>query len=219
YLSELHGRNIQRATISRAVAVLRAFYKYLMREEAVGQTPFIRLPMPKRPKFLPRFLTEEEMSRLLDLPVERPVPSSLRDGALLELLYSSGLRILELCRLNIEDIDFWGETLRVFGKGSRERLVPAGSGALRRIHAYLEKRPAPERRSGPLFLNHRRGRLGERGAREVVAQWADRAALRQRVSPHAFRHSFATHLLARGCDLKTVQELLGHRNLATTQTY
>jgi len=151
YLSELHGRNIQRATISRAVAVLRAFYKYLMREEAVGQTPFIRLPMPKRPKFLPRFLTEEEMSRLLDLPVERPVPSSLRDGALLELLYSSGLRIQELCRLNIEDIDFWGRRCGCLEKEAASAWFPPARARFGGFTPIWKSGPRPNAARGRFF--------------------------------------------------------------------
>lgn len=219
YLSELHSRNLERATIVRAVAVLRAFYKYLMREEAVAQTPFVALPMPKRVKKLPHFLSEEDMKGLLELPLKQRESFSLRDAALLELLYSCGVRVAELCALNIEDIDLWGGMVRVFGKGSRERMVPAGQSALRAVHGYLDSRPPATRRSGPLFLNASGARLSDRGARLIVAKWVKLASVRQNVSPHAFRHSFATHLLNRGCDLRTVQELLGHKNLATTQTY
>lgn len=251
YLSELHGRKLQRATILRAIAVLRSFYRYLAREEVITQTPFAALPMPKKEKKLPRYVTEEDMARLLELPLRVKHKYSLRDAALLELLYSSGLRIAELCQLNVEDIDPWAGLVRVFGKGSRERLIPVGQAALKMVHAYIESRnrrtPSPlmgegedggvrrppqpptpalphkgggsSSRGSPLFLNHRGSRLSDRGARGVVAKWVLEAALRQNVSPHTFRHSFATHLLARGCDLRSVQEMLGHRNLVTTQTY
>ena len=219
YLAQIHDRDSGRATILRAVAVLRAFYKFLMQEGVTSQTPFAGLPMPKREKHLPRFLPEEDMSRLLELPTRSKRASALRDGALLELLYSSGLRIQELCQLNAEDIDLWGGMVRVFGKGKKERMVPVGETALKRIHAYLDARTPKGQRGVPLFLNPRGGRLSDRGARLVVSRWVRRAALQHHVSPHSFRHSFATHLLARGCDLKAVQEMLGHRNLVTTQAY
>jgi len=220
YLSELHSRKLQRSTVARAIAVLRAFYKYLMREEVIGQTPFVGLPMPKKEKRLPRFLAEDDMARLIEAPALFHQKFTLRDTALLELLYSSGLRIQELCQLNAEDVDPWSGLVRVFGKGSRERLVPVGNSALKAVHAYIESRKtANPPTHGPLFLNHHGGRLSDRGARNIVARWVRQASLRQKISPHAFRHSFATHLLNRGCDLRSVQEMLGHRNLVTTQTY
>ncbi|HVO32899.1 MAG TPA: tyrosine recombinase [Elusimicrobiota bacterium] len=219
YLSHLHERGLKQATYLRSVAVLRAFYKYLLREELIAQTPFVALPMPRREKRLARFLPEGDMALLLDLPGQSRDPHGVRDGALMEVLYSSGLRISELCGLNIEDVDLWGGLVRVFGKGERERLVPLGPPAQKRLHAYLQMRPLAQRKGGILFANHRGGRLTDRGARMIVQKWVRKAALRQRVSPHVFRHSFATHLLNRGCDLKSVQEMLGHRRLTTTQTY
>jgi integrase/recombinase XerC len=219
FLAELHSRRIKRATVLRAIAVLRAFYKFLLREEVIDQTPFISLPMPKREKRLPRFLPESEMARLLELPMKDRDKNALRDSALMELLYSTGIRIQELCDLNIQDIDLWTGVVRVFGKGSRERLVPVGQAALKMVHAHIESRPPAARKGAPLFINSQGGRLSARSARAIVAKWVYRAAIHQKVSPHSFRHSFATHLLSRGCDLRTVQELLGHRNLVTTQTY
>jgi tyrosine recombinase XerC len=219
YLSTLHEKQIQRATILRAIAVLRAFYKYLIEEGITLQTPFAGLPMPKREQRLPRFLSEEDMNHLLELPAHSRRKGAPRDAALLELLYSSGLRIHEACQLNAGDIDLWSGMIRVFGKGDKERMVPVGETALKRVHAYLEVRSPNGRRGAPLFMNARGGRLTERGARLVVARWVRQASLRQKVSPHSFRHSFATHLLNRGCDLRTVQEMLGHKNLVTTQTY
>ena len=167
--------------------------------------------MPKREKRLPRFLPEEAMKALLELPTQSKHKWAVRDAALLELLYSSGLRVQELCQLNAEDIDLWGNMVRIFGKGGKERMVPVGETALKRIHAYLEKRPVKSVRGAPLFLNPQGHRLSDRGARFVVARWVQQAAIQQNVSPHSFRHSFATHLLNRGCDLRTVQEMLGHR--------
>jgi len=219
YLSVLHQKGHKRATLLRSIAVIRALFKYLVGSELVKQSPFVGLPMPKREKRLPRFLSEQDMRSLLEMPGEHAQKESKRDTALLELLYSSGLRIEELCSLNVDEIDFWGSMVRVFGKGSRERVVPLGQTAQKTIRTYIEMRPAVLRRAAPLFLNHRGGRLTSRGARLIVAKWVQQAALHQKVSPHAFRHSFATHLLDRGCDLRSVQEMLGHRNLATTQIY
>jgi tyrosine recombinase XerC len=218
YLSELHDKGGKRATLLRSVAVLRAFFKFLMRSEIVSQSPFVGLPMPKAEKRLPRFLSEAEMQRLLEIPRGSKDKRSRRDGALMELLYSSGVRVQEACQLNVEDIDLWGGLVRVYGKGGRERLVPLGPVAQKTVHAYIESRPASLRR-GPLFLNHRGMRLSDRGARNIVNKWVREAALHQKVSPHAFRHSFATHLLDRGCDLRSVQEMLGHKNITTTQIY
>ena len=232
YLSELHQKGQRRATLLRAVAVLRAFFKFLLRSEVLAQFPFVGLPMPKGEKRLPRYLSEGDMQRLLELPRRSSKKQSLRDGALLELLYSSGLRIEELCQLNVEDIDFWGGRVRVFGKGGRERLVPLGQTAQKTARAYIESRSPHDRasgpsgrpadrpvHSGPLFLNPRGMRISDRGARFIVQKWVQRAALHQKISPHSFRHSFATHLLDRGCGLRSVQEMLGHRSIVTTQIY
>jgi tyrosine recombinase XerC len=219
FLADLHDKNLKRATILRPIAVLRAFYKFLVQEGLTTQTPFAGLPMPKRETRLPRYLPEEDMSRLLELPAHSKRLLAKRDAALLELLYSSGIRIQELCQLNAEDMDLWGGMVRVFGKGGKERLVPVGETALKRLHAYLESRPIKGQRATPLFLNPMGNRLSDRGARLIVSRWVRQAAIRQNVSPHSFRHSFATHLLGRGCDLKAVQEMLGHRNLVTTQAY
>jgi tyrosine recombinase XerC len=215
YLVELHAQDLGRNSILRAIAVLRSFYKFLAREEVVQHSPFIGLKMPKREKKLPRFLSEEEMASVLSLPG----PKNIRDSALMELLYSSGLRIQELCELNVSDLDLWSSMVRVFGKGGRERLVPVGRTALNGLRVYIEARSPALQKRGPLFLNHRGGRLTTTGARGIVQRWTAQAGLTLRVTPHAFRHSFATHLLNRGCDLRAVQELLGHRSLATTQLY
>jgi len=219
YLSTLHEKNNKRATLLRSIAVLRAFYKFLMQEGVTQQTPFVGLPMPKRERRLPRYLPEDEMQRLLELAAQSRHPLAVRDTALLELLYSSGLRIQELCQLNAEDIDLWSGMVRVFGKGDKERMVPVGESALKRVQAYIASTGAKRPRGSPLFLNPKGARLSDRGARGVVARWVTLAAIQQHISPHSFRHSFATHLLNRGCDLRTVQEIVAHRNLVTTQLY
>ncbi len=220
YLAHLHEKDHERATFLRAVAVLRAFYKFLLREELITETPFVALPMPKQERKLPGYLTEDEVRAVLEAPALAHDKEALRDTALLELLYGSGLRIQELCGLRVDDLDLWGGTVRVFGKGSRERLVPVGGVSLKALHAYLQSRKeTSSSRGAALFVNKTNRRISERGARNIVYKWATDVALRRKVRPHAFRHAFATHLLDRGCDLRTVQEMLGHKNLATTQTY
>jgi len=219
YLSHLQEKNNQRSTFLRATAILRAFYKYLLREELMTETPFVALPMPRREKRLPRYLSEDDVRRVLEAPLKVREKHALRDSALMELLYASGLRIQELCQLQVQDLDLWGSAVRVLGKGARERVVPVGGAALNALRAYLQSRPDSSRRGAPLFVNPNNARLSVRGARNIVYKWATQAAVKQKVSPHAFRHAFATHLLDRGCDLKTVQELLGHKSLVTTQTY
>src|SRR4029077_8115865 len=142
YLSRMHEKGLKRASFLRPVAVLRAFFKFLMRSEVMVQSPFVGLPMPKAEKRLPRYLTGVDMQRLLDIPRQSQGRQTLRDSALLELLYSSGLRIQELCQLNVEDIDLWSGMVRVYGKGSRERLIPLGQTAQKIVHRYIESRPA-----------------------------------------------------------------------------
>jgi integrase/recombinase XerC len=168
---------------------------------------------PKREKKIPEFLTEQDMEKLFDMP-----DISLRDRAMLELLYSSGLRIEELATLNLNDIDLLYGTVKVFGKGSSERIVPVGNKCTVAIKKYLDQRNISNFRA-PLFLNKDNKRLTSRGARKILHNWFVKAGFLKKVSPHTIRHSFATHLLDRGCDIKSVQQMLGHKNLATTQIY
>lgn len=213
YLAALQGRGLKRSSLLRKLSAVRSLCRWLRREEALKRDPFQSVPVPRKQPRLPRFLTEAEVETLLSAR-GRETP---RDRALLELLYSCGLRRSELCRLNAADVDFVGGVVRVFGKRSRERLVPAGHGALSALKEYLDASPRPGSRA--LFLNRRGGRLSEEGVAFVVRRWARAHGLLKPLSPHVFRHSFATHLLDRGCDLRSVQEMLGHRNLSTTQVY
>ena len=217
----LSKRGVKDATLARKLAVLRSFFRYLVSEDVLSGNPLKYLPPPKREKTLPRFLTEKEMSHFLSALERSKEPSAPRDRALMELLYSSGLRIQEAVGLNVEDLDLWNGLVRVFGKGSKERMVPLGDPATECLHAYLSGRESKERREpkGAVFVNFRGGRLTQRGARKVIDRWVRESAVGQSVHPHMFRHSFATHLLDRGCDLRTVQELLGHKNISTTQRY
>ncbi|MBI5240304.1 MAG: tyrosine-type recombinase/integrase, partial [Elusimicrobia bacterium] len=176
--------------------------------------------LPRKTARLPRFLTESEVSELLDRGGPAQSPFRERDRAILELLYSSGLRRSELAALNVGDVDFVSGFVRVLGKGSRERLVPVGATALSRLREYLRQRgPTSARGESPLFVNARGRRLTDHGVAFLLKGWLKRAGWLKPVTPHSLRHSFATHLLNSGCDLRSVQEMLGHKSLATTQIY
>jgi tyrosine recombinase XerC len=225
YLSELEARSYRRNTLIRKHASLRSFFDFLQREKFLPQSPFLNLAMPKREKRIPAYLSEAEVERLLSVPVQGDPVASARDRALLEVLYSTGLRVEELASLNMEDIDFWNGTLKTVGKGSRERVVPIGDRALDAVRDSLKRRGVdplartPGAANRALWINRQGGRLTSRSIRKSVEKWARAAALAKHVHPHMLRHSFATHLLNRGCDLRSVQEMLGHRNLSTTQIY
>lgn len=221
YLAGLQesGR-LSRSTVLRKVSALRAFFRFLRRAGAMAHDPFCALPLPRKSARLPKFLTEGEMGELLDRGGPAKSPSKERDRAVFELLYSCGLRRSELAALSVGDVDFVSGFVRVFGKGSRERLVPVGAAALGCLRDYLRQRgPASARGDSPLFVNARGGRLTDAGVAFLLKGWLRRAGSLKPVTPHAFRHSFATHLLNAGCDLRSVQEMLGHRSLATTQVY
>lgn len=218
YLAQLQKEaGLARSSLLRRISALRSFARHLRELGTLKTDPFLNVPMPKKESRLPKFLSEGEMESLLGAPPSGPPRLRARDRAVLELLYSSGLRRSEVSGLNIGDVDFMGGTVRVFGKGSRERIVPVGTVALGRLRDYLKTRPAAPA-GAPLFLNGRGGRLSDQGVAWLLKRWA-RAAGFKPVTPHVFRHSFATHLLDSGCDLRSVQEMLGHKNLATTQIY
>lgn len=212
------GGNFSRNTVLRKISAARAFAKYLRAEGGLRLDPFVAVPMPKKEARLPKFLTEAEMEKLL---VEMPgIPQEFRarDRAILEMLYSCGLRRSEISGLNVGDLDLWGGTVRVFGKGSKERVVPIGRIAADCLRGYLDSRGRAAA-GEPLFLNDQGGRLTHDGIAFVLRRWVRGSGLLKPVTPHVFRHSFATHLLNKGCDLRAVQEMLGHKNLATTQVY
>lgn len=224
FLAHLQERNLARNSILRKHAALRSFFHFMTREKLATHNPFAALRAPKRERKIPAFLSEQEMARLLDTPAPARTPAAAaRNKALVELLYSAGLRAEEIMSLNVEDVDFWSGTLRVWGKGGRERVAPAGEAALAALKDMLKLRGADPfaRAAGAraLFVNARGGRLSSTSLRTVLNSWARAAAMARRVHPHMLRHSFATHLLNRGCDLRSVQEMLGHKNLSTTQIY
>jgi integrase/recombinase XerD len=209
------------ATVHRKAACLRSFYRHLRREEAIEDDPAARLQTPRRGRKLPEVLSYAEVQRLLAQP-RGDDPTTFRDRALLELMYASGLRASETISLEIQDVDLEQGVVRARGKGSKERLVPVGGKAVAAVRAYLRAgRPklvsSPEERK--LFLNFRGGPLTRQGLYKIVLRHAESAGLGDRMSPHTLRHSFATHLLTGGCDLRSVQEMLGHADLSTTQLY
>jgi integrase/recombinase XerD len=228
FLSELAGGAGDRppvaaATLQRKAACLRSFYRHLRREGILEHDPTADLRSPPKLRRLPKVLTREQVARLLSQP-RGDDPLALRDRALLELMYACGLRISELCALELGEVDAREGVLRARGKGSKARLVPVGRSALRALDVYLARgRPAllgqRAQTQARLFVNHRGGALTRQGAYKIIQGHARRAGLQERMSPHTLRHTFATHLLSGGCDLRSLQEMLGHADLATTQIY
>lgn len=221
FLQDRPGAEPARSTLLRKVSAVRSWVKYLVEQGLLDENPFLGIPLPKRKQKLPRFLTESEAGQLLNSSVSLRSPEKERDRAILELLYSSGLRRSEIVGLNVPQVDFVGGFVRVFGKGSRERLVPVGQRALQALRDYLalRKAAASGSRGEPLFLSRRGRRISSAALAWIVSRWARRAGLFQPLAPHTLRHTFATHLLDNGCDLRSVQEMLGHKNLSTTQVY
>ncbi|HSO19945.1 MAG TPA: tyrosine recombinase XerC [Desulfosarcina sp.] len=221
YLGELHSRN-DKATIARKLSALRSFFRHLVRHGIVDDDPTAAILTPKHGRPMPAYLTVDDMFRLLD----RTVADTLlgrRNRALFETLYGSGIRVSELTGLNVFDVDFSSGCLRVSGKGGRQRIVPAGDGSMDRIRRYRERLRAETgigtEVDGPLFLNKNKGRLSSRSVARILEELVRRCGLAVPISPHGIRHSFATHMLDAGADLRTVQELLGHKSLSTTQKY
>jgi integrase/recombinase XerD len=209
------------ATIHRKAACLRSFYKHLRRDELIGDDPTAALSAPRRAKKLPQVLNYPEVQKLLAAPTGSE-PTALRDRALLETMYGCGLRASETIGLELADVDLAEGLVRARGKGSKERLVPLGRQAIAAIGAYLRGgRPklVGERHEPKLFVNFRGGPLSRQGLYKIVQRNARAAGLGGQMSPHTLRHSFATHLLAGGCDLRAVQEMLGHADISTTQMY
>ena len=227
YLALLKENNLSKRTVARRMAALRTFFRYMTREGYLKKTPMGSLRTPKLEKKLPVVLNENEVSRLIEAPADDL--AGRRDRAILETLYSTGMRVSELVQLHADGIDFIGGVCRVVGKGSKERVCPIGDRALRSVRHYLELRENTKDKikkkikDRALFLNHSPNqsgsRLTDRSVRRIVNKYIEQTCRRENISPHTLRHSFATHLLDRGADLRSVQELLGHENLSTTQIY
>jgi len=223
YLTYLMRQEYSRKTIARKLSGLRSFYRYLLREKMVENNPVKAVTTPKLPKALPKVLYQEEMLALLNQP-DLNSPLGMRDRAILELLYASGIRVSELVGLTVDSLDLTVGVALVFGKGAKERYVPIGKSAISSLTQYLlEVRPKllskNQDEHNLLFLNARGGPLTDRSVRRIVDKYVNAAAISLKASPHTFRHSFATHLLDGGADLRSVQELLGHVNISTTQIY
>jgi integrase/recombinase XerC len=232
FLADMHRRGISKASAARRLAALRTFARYLIREEKLGEDPTGIVASPRKEQTLPAHLPVAEINRLLDMP-DAGTPAGRRDRAILELFYASGLRLSELVDLDLEDVNLNGRMVRVRGKGGKERLVPFNQSTVEAIRAMTaDIRSAPftgparrapasphGRRRTALFLNLRGGRLTTRSVDRVVRRYVRQAAIQQGISPHALRHTFATHLLQAGADLRAIQELLGHARLTTTQRY
>ena len=226
YLFELKGRGLNNASVSRSLSSLRAFYRWLVREGIMDHNPAASVTGPKQSKKQARFLTEREAETLLEPDEERPEsdsPLARRDQAVFELIYSAGLRVGEVVRLNMGDVDFKAATIMVrLGKGGKDRLAPFGRPAAEALKAWLAVRGGlvePEVSGEAVFLGRRGKRLGDREVRRVLTARINARGLDSHYSPHSLRHSFATHLLSAGADLKAIQEMLGHSSLATTERY
>lgn len=215
YLALLKEKGLRSRTTGRRLSALRSFFKFLIRDGYLKTNPIASITSPKQEKHLPLFLTEDEVTKLIEAAQPKD-EKGLRDRAVLEAFYSTGIRVSELVGLNVQDIDFIGGIIKVVGKGRKERIVPIGDTAIKAIRAYLDKR---QEQAGALFLNRSKKRITERGVRNIIGKYIRIASIRHGVSCHTLRHSFATHLLNRGADLRSVQELLGHVNLSTTQIY
>lgn len=220
YVSALHQSGYAKSSVARHLATLRSFFRFAMREGLAKQNPAKPLRNPRPDRKLPHFLTTDEIARLLHAP-DAAEPAGLRDRAILETMYSAGLRVGELVAINDDDMDLEGGLVRVRGKGRRERLAPLGSYAVRAIDEWLAVRTPRRSPQGerPLFLNRFGGRLTTRSVARMLEKYLKQTDLDRRTSPHTLRHSFATHLLDRGADIRSVQELLGHKSLVTTQIY
>jgi integrase/recombinase XerC len=217
FLGELHRRGLKKASSARKLAGLRSFFRYLCREGRLEASPARLLLTPRREKRIPAVLDLKQVERLLDLPGEGL--AAARGRAILELLYATGMRCAELVALDVPELELESRLVRVLGKGRKERIVLFGSRAQEALRRWLEARAALAPRTEALFLNARGGRLSDRSVRALVSLRVRQTALAQKCSPHTLRHSFATHLLTRGADLRVIQELLGHASLSTTQRY
>jgi integrase/recombinase XerC/integrase/recombinase XerD len=221
YGAGLSSDDASPATVARKLAAIRGLYDFLVRTERVGQNPADLVSSPKKAEKLPRVLSVEQMRSLLER-IPATTPLQLRDRAMLELAYSCGLRCEEIVNLDVGALDFETEQLRVLGKGSKERLLPVGEPARRALESYMERGRSAlevERGEQALFVSKSGRRLSNSDVTRRLGLWAREAALAGGISPHALRHSFATHLLEGGADLRTIQELLGHSSISTTQVY
>ncbi|MFH0983631.1 MAG: tyrosine recombinase XerC [Planctomycetota bacterium] len=222
YLAHLGKMDYSKSTVARKLATLRSFYKFCLRRGYVQANPLAAIRTPKQEKRLPKFLDLEQISKLLQTPDDSTLLGA-RDRAMLEVMYSTGIRVSELVDLNLTDVDLMGQALRVRGKGRKQRVTPVGPTALAAINKYRERRQADPRAAGfnqeALFVNKHGQRLSTRSVRRKLDKYLAQAGMDPTISPHTLRHTFATHMLDNGADLRSVQELLGHQSISTTQVY
>jgi integrase/recombinase XerC len=223
YLTELYKQKLARKSVARKISSLRSFFKFLMRERVAKDNPFVLVTLPKKETRIPQFLYEDELQKLFHVS-DTTMPLGQRNQAILELLYATGIRVSECCKLQLSDIDFTIGTILVHGKGKKQRYVPFGSFASDALESYISngreillKQSATQTTS--LFLNFRGGVLTARGVRLILNDLIKKSSMSIHISPHVLRHTFATHMLNEGADLRTVQELLGHSHLSSTQIY
>lgn len=223
WLARMHGL-LQPSSVARKLSAVRSFYRWLQAQGLVEANPGTLVATPRQKKALPRVVPIDELTALLEAP-RADSPLGARDRAMLEMLYGGGLRVAELCSLDLGSIDRKARLVRVRGKGSKERMVPLGRKAIEAVERWLDLRPQlfdrlrPDQDPHALFVNYRGGRLTTRWVARTIDRWVRVCALQRRVHPHALRHSFATHLLDNGADLRGIQELLGHASISTTQRY
>jgi len=218
FASESYRKNLSSKSIQRRLSASRTFFKFLQREKYIEINPIQSIKAPKAPKRLPINIDADKMAKLLDIPTNSPI--AIRDKAILELLYSSGLRLAELIQLNINDVDLSDSSVSVIGKGRKERIIPVGNYAKKAIKEWLKYRPKFIKNiEDAMFISKRGTRLSARSIQSRVDYWAKKQGIDSHISPHQFRHSFATHILESSNDLRGVQELLGHANISTTQVY
>jgi tyrosine recombinase XerC len=215
FLANLAEKQLNKRSVSRKISTLKSFFKFMVREQEIKANPAASLIYPRLEKNLPTFLTEEQVTNIINIPKEETL-LGLRDKAILEVLYSTGARVSELVSLKLTDVDLISGIIKVMGKGRKERLLPLGEPAILSLKQYLDKRTD---KGLFLFINRNKAQLTDRGVRMIVDKYIRKTAMAFKISPHTFRHTFATHLLNRGADLRCVQELLGHSSIATTQVY
>lgn len=221
YLTTLHEKKMARRSVARKISSLRSLYRLFMREGYCKENPFVLASLPKKEGAIPKFLYEEELAKLFELS-DLSTPIGQRNQALLELLYATGIRVSECCALTLEDIDFHMETILVTGKGNKQRYIPFGSYAQEILETYIHDGRSEllkQETNAAVFLNAKGGPLTDRGVRYILSDMIKKTSLTMHMSPHMLRHTFATHMLDEGADLRTVQELLGHAHLSATQIY
>jgi integrase/recombinase XerC len=223
YLVSLHEKKYARNTVARKISSMRSFYRFLNREKIVEHNPFAMASLPKKAKMLPQFLYEKELEKLFNVS-DLSTPIGQRNQAILELLYGTGIRVSECCKLQLKDLDLFVEAVLVKGKGRKERYVPLGSFAIEALERYMTHGrkmllAKTENKSDSLFLNYKGEPLSARSVRSILNKIIEESSLTIHISPHVLRHTFATHMLNEGADLRAVQELLGHSQLSSTQVY